>query len=75
MEGDAGPGQLTPIPPQTAPDQPESRLNSGRWPTGICAALLAASLVVITVGVLAWLSHRHSAAAIGDEEEETASGA
>ena len=67
MEGDAGSGQLTPIPPQTAPDQPESRLNSGRWPTGICAALLAASLAVLTVGVLAWLSHRHSAAVVGDE--------
>ncbi len=67
MEGDAGSGQLTPIPPQTAPDQPESRLTSGRWPTGICAALLAASLAVLTVGVLAWLSHRHSAAVVGDE--------
>ena len=67
MEGDVGSGQLTPIPPLTAPDRPESRLGSGRWPAGICWALLAASLAVVIVGALAWVSHRHSGAAVRDE--------
>lgn len=67
MEGDAGPGQLTPTSPLTAPDQPESRLSSQRWLTRVCAALVLASLVVIAAGALSWVSNRHDAAASRDE--------
>jgi hypothetical protein len=67
MEGDAGSGQLTPTPPLTAPDQPESALSSGRFLVRVAVALLAASIAVIAAGVLAWVSNRHGAVAERDE--------
>ena len=67
MEGDAGSGQLTPPPPLTAPDQPESRLGSERWLARVCAALVAVSLVVIAAGAWGWVSNRDGAAAARDE--------
>lgn len=49
------------------PPAPQSRLSTGNWLVGICAALLVASLVISASGVLAWLSHRNSAKADRDE--------
>jgi len=76
MEGDAGPGQLTPTPPLTAeqtaesePDlsAPESKLATGRWFTGACAAVAIAAVVLTAAGVLALLGHRQTAAAANGE--------
>ena len=61
MEGDAGSGQLIPTVP--GPDAPASRLAGGRWLTGVCAAIGAATLTLIVVGVLALIGHRGTAAA------------
>jgi len=66
MEGDAGPGQLTPTPPLIA-EQPASGLSTGRWPGRVCMALAVASLVVIASGLLAWFSNRSGATAARDE--------
>jgi|LakMenEpi03Aug12_release.lakeMendotaPanAssembly.Ray.scaffolds.fasta_scaffold540182_1 Mce-associated membrane protein len=71
MEGDAGSGQLTPTPPLTADETvdsaAQSRLLSGRWPAGVIAGLASAALVLTLFGVLAFIGHRHSAAAERDE--------
>ena len=67
MEGDAGSGQLTPTPPLTVPDQPESALSSGRFLVRTATALLVASVALIAAGVLAWVSNRHGAVAARDE--------
>lgn len=62
MEGDAGSGQLTPTPPL-----PESKLATGRWFTGVCAAVAIAAVVLSAVGVLALIGHHRSAAAADGE--------
>lgn len=85
MEGDAGSGQLTPIPPLEADetvepdpalsdqvtdagnDMPVSRLASGRWLTGIIAAIAVGALLLTAAGVVALLGHRKNAAAVNDE--------
>ncbi|MBJ7399185.1 Mce protein [Mycolicibacterium sp.] len=67
MEGDAGSGQLTPTPPLTAPDQPESALSSGRFLVRVATALLAASMALVVAGVVAWVSNRHGAVTARDE--------
>lgn len=77
MEGDAGPGQLTPPAPLTADETidsaagsapPASRLAGGRWLIGLCSAAGVASLALIAVGVLALIGGRQTAAATSGED-------
>ncbi len=82
MEGDAGPGQLTPTPPVAADVEPDreftatttaqSRLLTGRWPTAVIAGIAVAALVLVAAGVLALIGHRYAAAAASDEERAVA---
>ena len=76
MEGDAGSGQLTPTPPLDAeetvePDTglsaPNSRLETSRWLTGVCAAITIAALLLTVAGVLALFGHRITSAATNGE--------
>ncbi len=60
MEGDAGSGQLTPTPPA-------SRLATGRWLAGVCAAIAVTALLLTVAGVLALIGHRTTASAIDGE--------
>lgn len=60
MEGDAGPGQLTPTPPL------ETRL-SGRRLSSVIAAIALGALLLGAAGVLALIGHRRSVAAVNDE--------
>jgi Mce-associated membrane protein len=48
-------------------DGPESRLATGRWVTGIIAAVLGATVLLAGAGVLAWVGHRQNAAAANDD--------
>ena len=52
--------------PHAAPAA-DSRLLTGRWPRAVIGGLAAAALLLIAVGVLALLGHRHNAAAADGE--------
>jgi Mce-associated membrane protein len=70
MEGDAGPGQLTPTPPLAADESPEpasdSRL-SGRRLSSVIAGIALGALLLTAAGVLALIGDHRSAAAVNDE--------
>lgn len=66
---DAGISAPTQQPAAAAAD---SRLLTGRWPRLVISGLATAALLLVALGVLAFIGHRHNAAANSDEAKAVA---